>query len=341
MACEAEGRRPTLVIGATGAVGSRLLRALAERHGGAAVVACVRRTPLSPELLALGIRCERGVDVRDGASLERAVRAHQPSVVWNLAAPLSVDTAADPAAAEDITVGGMRRLLAALDACGCDAAVCFSDSIGSFGASAPREGAPARWLVANPTQDPGSDYGLQKRGCRELLRAAAERGRDTRWAVIPGVLHADASWGGGTTEYALEAVACAARGDVYECPVPPDARLPMINAPDLVEGLLALQAAQRGALGEPEAGYAVAGFSFTPRELFAELERLAPGFAWRDASAGGGAAAKFAVVWPDSLSPEAARRDLGFAPRWGLRETVEGIFNAHRARGASEPSAKL
>lgn len=37
--------------------------------------------------------------------------------------------------------------------------ICFSDSIGSYGLKAPREGATADWLVENPTQDPGSDYG--------------------------------------------------------------------------------------------------------------------------------------------------------------------------------------
>ena len=47
--------------------------------------------------------------------------------------------------------------------------ICFTDSIGSYGTSAPRRGATARWLTENPTQDPGSDYGLQKRAVRELL----------------------------------------------------------------------------------------------------------------------------------------------------------------------------
>lgn len=39
--------------------------------------------------------------------------------------------------------------------------------------------------------------------CRKLLAdfAAKVEGGDTRWAVIPGVLHADPTWGAGTTEY--------------------------------------------------------------------------------------------------------------------------------------------
>ena len=135
---------------------------------------------------------ETGVDLRDTESVHRCIARHvpclpllEPSVldpsvhgvvarhaspaspassasptllsVWNLAAPLSVETELDPSVAEDVTVGGMGRILAALDACGASPAtrVLFSDSIGSFGASAPRVGASAAWLVANPSQDPG------------------------------------------------------------------------------------------------------------------------------------------------------------------------------------------
>ena len=61
---------------------------------------------------------------------------------------------------------------------------------------------------------PGSDYGRQKRKCRDLLRAYTAEGGDTRWAVIPGVLHADATWGAGTTEYALDLILCAVEGRV-------------------------------------------------------------------------------------------------------------------------------
>lgn len=51
----------------------------------------------------------------------------------------------------------MRTILAACKAHGVRK-LCFSDSIGSFGHSSPREGATAAWLVAHPEQDPGSEY---------------------------------------------------------------------------------------------------------------------------------------------------------------------------------------
>jgi nucleoside-diphosphate-sugar epimerase len=78
--------------------------------------------------------------------------------------------------------------------------ILFTDSIGSFGAAAPRQNCAARWLTEHPEQDPGSDYGRQKRGCREVLSEfAASANGDPRWAVLPGVLHAEPVWGNGNS----------------------------------------------------------------------------------------------------------------------------------------------
>ena len=108
--------------------------------------------------------------------------ADENTTVWNMAAPLSVETAMDPAVAEAVTVGGMMNVLNAMRKVGARR-ICFTDSIGSFGMMAPRRGATARWLTENPHQDPGSDYGRQKRRCRNLmLRFAQDYGGDPRFA---------------------------------------------------------------------------------------------------------------------------------------------------------------
>ena len=79
----------------------------------------------------------------------------------------------------------------------------------------------------------------------------------------------------------------------------------------------------------------MAGFSFTANQLIARLRTsmfpdltLAP-----SASAvATGAAAELARAWPDSLSGEAARRDLGFKPTRLLDETIREICTAHAHR---------
>ena len=130
----------------------------------------------------------------------------------------------------------MKRLLEACNEYGVKN-VYFSDSIGSLGKASPRALGSAKWLAANPNQDPGSDYGLQKRECRDLLAEYTQKhGFNTRWAIIPGVLHTQASWGGGTTEYALDALFAAAKGETFVCAVPENEQLPMIHSDDLIEG---------------------------------------------------------------------------------------------------------
>ena len=65
-------------------------------------------------------------------------------------------------------------------------------------------------------------------------------------------------------------------------------------------------------------GYSLAGFSFTPTQLFDLLSARRPDFKWsmseqaEQQPAEVGSAAMFARLWPDSLSPFEAARDLGF-----------------------------
>ena len=161
------------------------------------------------------------IDVRNPESVDNLLKEHggPDTAVWNLASPLSVETALSPAVAEAVTIGGMKNVLSAMKKVGCRR-ICFTDSIGSFGADSPREGTSAGWLTDNPTQDPGSDYGLQKRACRELMMEFKDRdGGDPRWAVVPGVLHSEPVWGNGTTEYALDAMMAAAMGKDFVCPI--------------------------------------------------------------------------------------------------------------------------
>ena len=148
--------------------------------------------------------------------------------------------------------------------------------------------------------------------------------------MIPGVLHTDAAWGAGTTEYALDAMLCAARGRPFASPVPHAAVLPMIFSDDLVDGLLRLMDARRVDLREPEGGYALAGFSFSAEALFALLRARPSGF--EEAGEALTPAARFAELWPNSLSGEEAKRDLGFVARWGFEGAVEEILKEHVAR---------
>ena len=151
-----------LIIGAAGAVGKRLTQALA--RAGSHVIASDRHDHLPSSIKNSAKVCVGGIDVRDEASVVKLFKDHadKDTAVWNLASPLSVETAMSPEVAEAVTIGGMKNTIAGMRAVGARR-ICFTDSIGSFGASSPRTNCSARWLIDNPDQDPGSDYGRQKR----------------------------------------------------------------------------------------------------------------------------------------------------------------------------------
>jgi len=327
----------TLVIGAAGAVGKRLCAALA--RAGGEVTAADRMTYIPNSLRYFCRDSVGGVDVCDKAAVAQLFRdyADAQTTVWNLASPLSVETALTPEVAQRVVIGGMHNVLDAMNEVGCRR-ICFTDSIGSFGSASPRDGVSPRWLVDNPTQDPGSDYGIQKRAVREILDAFAQRGGDPRIAVLPGVLHEEPVWGNGTTEYALDALLAASRGEKFRCPIDPGVRLPMVYAEDLMRGLLSLQTADEAELLEPQRMYNMPGLSFTPAELFHEILQYKPDFRWFAGPLDPNMD-KFARLWPDSLSTTESLRDLDYEPDVTLPAMVAGVLNAHSSRRLSNKAA--
>jgi nucleoside-diphosphate-sugar epimerase len=329
-------QQKTIIIGAAGAVGKQLSRAL--KNAGSTVIAADRMKHLPGSVKEVASIVVGGVDVRDPAAVNALLREHgcENTTVWNLAAPLSVETALSPEVAESVVIGGMKNTLAAMELVGCRR-ICFTDSIGSFGASSPRTGAKASWLVANPTQDPGSDYGLQKRACRELLNDFRLRGGDPRFAVLPGVLHTQPVWGNGTTEYALDAILAAAFNKHFVCPIDPDVTMPMVFVDDLMRGLVALQFSEEAELKEPERGYTIPGLSFSANQLFHEIRQHNPDFTTSveinenmD---------KFARLWPDKLSDEEAKRDLEYEPVVSMPLMVAAVLNGHASRRLNSKAA--
>jgi len=151
------------------------------------------------------------------------------------------------------------------------------------------------------------------------------------------VLHSEPVWGNGTTEYALDALLAASRGQPYECPVDPDVTLPMIFVDDLMRGLLSLQYAGERELREPQRLYNIPGLSFSPEQLSREIRQHVPDFQVEVKLNHN--MAKFAQLWPDTLDPRGALNDLDFEPDVSLPRMVASVLNAHSARKVNNKAA--
>ena len=99
-----------LVIGAAGAVGKRLCSALS--RAGADVVAADRMQFIPSKIRNVCQTCIGSIDVRDPVSLRKLFRDHadENTIVWNLASPLSVETANNPEIAAPVVIGGMKAI---------------------------------------------------------------------------------------------------------------------------------------------------------------------------------------------------------------------------------------
>ena len=101
----------TIIIGAAGAVGKRLTAALS--RAGSDVIAADRMEVIPSTLRDVAKTCVGGVDVRDKDALVKLFEEHAgpETTVWNLASPLSVETALSPEVAQEVVIGGMKNLL--------------------------------------------------------------------------------------------------------------------------------------------------------------------------------------------------------------------------------------
>lgn len=295
-----------LVLGAGGQLGTELVPALLELPTTEAVVAADRKAlTFAPHAKLTAVTA----DVLDPARTRQLLAEHRIDTVYHLAALLSAAGEKDPAAAWNINLQGLITVLDAV----VEAKVSrmfWPSSIAAFGPNTPRDLTP-QYCVMDPT----SMYGITKLAGELLCDYYHRRyGLDVRSLRYPGLISYVAPPGGGTTDYAVHIFYEALRHNAYTCFLGPDTALPMMYMPDAVRATLELmQAPAEQVL--IRTSYNLAGVSFTPAQLAAEIARQRPGFAisyapdFRQA---------IADSWPRSIDDSRATADWGWRPRYDL-----------------------
>ena len=293
-----------LIIGANGQIGTELAEALVARHGPDAVVT----SDLSPRGRVPGLAHE-ALDVTDAAALAAVHERHRVTQVYLLAAALSARGEQHPTWAWELNMKGLLNVLELARTQGLDR-VFWPSSIAAFGPSTPRDATPQKTVM-----EPGTVYGISKLAgegwCAWYHRV---HGVDVRSLRYPGLISWKTPPGGGTTDYAVEIFHAALRDGRYTSFLGPESALPMMYMPDAIRATLALMDAPAEQVRERHS-YNLAGVSFTPAELAAEIARQRPGFTidyapdFRQA---------IADSWPRSIDDQAARADWGWRPEYDL-----------------------
>ncbi len=309
-----------LLLGANGQIGTELAEALAQRHGPAAVVT----SDLAPQGRLPALRHE-ALDVTDAAALAAAVKRHGITQIYLLAAALSASGEQHPQWAWHLNMTGLLNVLELARTAKLQR-VFWPSSIAAFGPGTPGD-APQHTVM-----DPGTVYGISKlAGERWCAWYHAKHGVDVRSLRYPGLISWKTPPGGGTTDYAVDIFHGALKAGRYTSFLRADTRLPMMYMPDAIRATLALMDAPADAITE-RGSYNLAGCSFTPAEIAAEIARLVPGFTLECAPDFRQA---IADSWPQAIDDSLARRDWGWAPQYTLRAMVAEMLAELRPRLAA------
>lgn len=312
-----------LVIGSSGQIGSELVLALRKIYGGENVFATDIKYP-SKEVGSTGPF--QILDVLDFNNLLHFVVRYKITQIYNLAAVLSGNAEKIPLQAWDIN---MKALMNTLEvARQSDAKKLFwPSSIAIFGPTTPMENTPQLTVM-----EPNTVYGISKLAGERWGEYYFNRyDIDFRSVRYPGLISYKTEPGGGTTDYAVEIFFEAAENKKYECFLSENTGLPMMFMDDAISNTIKLMQADASKLSIRSA-YNMAGISFDPKGLAAEIKKLMPEFEitykpdFRQA---------IADSWPASIDDSLAVKDWGLEQEFDLQkmtETMLGKINEKLAK---------
>jgi nucleoside-diphosphate-sugar epimerase len=93
----------------------------------------------------------------------------------------------------------------------------------------------------------------------------------------PGIIGHQSLPGGGTTDYAIDIFHKAIFDETYTCFLGPQTCLPMMLMEDAVKATIALMEAPQTSI-KTRTAYNIAGLSFTPEQIAAEIKKNIPTF---------------------------------------------------------------
>lgn len=304
-------KKTILITGAGGQIGSVLTKTLRDTYGANSVIATdIRSTELGDGPFEL-------LDVLNGNRLHELVNRYRVTEIYHLAAILSARGEQNPKIAWDINMDSLFNVL--------DAAkernlkVFFPSSIAAFGPNTPKVNTPQD-TITQPTTVYGISKAAGENWCQYYF---LKYGLDVRSVRFPGIIGYQSLPGGGTTDYAVDIYHKAILGEDFTCFLGPDTRLPMLYMDDAIQGVLQLMSAPKDKLSI-RTSYNLAGVSFTPSEISAEIQKHHPDFKIHYAPDFRQA---IADSWPQSIDDQQARQDWNWHPQFDLARMTADMLS--------------
>lgn len=300
-----------LVIGASGQIGVELTLALRKIYGGENVIASDLR---EENALLHGTGPYVSIDVMNKEMLHVHVIRQGITQIYLLAAILSATGEKNPNLAWHLN---MQSLLHVLDIAREENLhkVFWPSSIAVFGPSSPKHNCPQQTII-----EPVTVYGISKYAGEFWCNYFNHRfGVDVRSLRYPGLISYKSAPGGGTTDYAIEIFHEALEEKKYECFLREDTYLPMMYMNDAIRATIELMEAPASHINI-RTSYNIAGLSFSPKEIAAEIKKHIPEF---EINYNPDYRQQIAESWPASIEDTEARNDWG----WKADYDLEALTN--------------
>ncbi len=306
----------SLVIGATGQIGSELTMLLRRTFPNGKVVAgYIKGCEPKGKLLSSGPSEE--VDVCNAKQIADAVDKYDIDTIYNLAALLAATAERLPLKAWDIQMNGLINVLEVAREKKC--AVFTPSSIGSFGPSTPHKNTPQDTI-----QRPTSMYGVTKVATELLSDYYFHKyGVDTRSVRFPGLISYTTLPGGGTTDYAVEIYYAAVKGEEFVCPIAAGTLMDMMYMPDALRAAIDIMQANPRYLKHRNS-FNIASMSFDPETIAASIRKYIPSFKMRYEV--DPVRQSIADSWPDNMGDTCARKEWGWAPTYDLDAMTQDMI---------------
>ncbi|MEM6644005.1 MAG: NAD-dependent epimerase/dehydratase family protein [Bacteroidota bacterium] len=303
-----------LIIGACGQLGTELTIRLRKLRGKENVIA----SDLSDEPVDL-IRDGKyqKLNILDQNRYHEILKENGITEVYHLAAVLSARGEQDPKFAWKLN---MDSLLTVLDS-GREGIkkIFWPSSIAVFGPDTPPKDTPQRTVM-----NPNTVYGISKQAGERWCEYYFQKfGVDVRSLRYPGLIGYKALPGGGTTDYAVDIFHKAIKGEMFDCFLREESRLPMMYMDDAVKATMDLMQAPADQINI-RSSYNLSAMSFTPSEIVAEIRKHYPEF---QVSYRPDFRQQIADGWPGSIDDSHARSDWGWQPEYDLSSLVKVMLS--------------
>lgn len=293
-----------LVIGSSGQIGTELVQGLRDIYGIDGVIASdVKVTEQAKE------GPFEVIDVMDANGLLEVVKKHKVTQVYLLAALLSATAEKMPKFGWDLNMIGLFNVL--------DLAkekhirqVYWPSSIAVFGPNTPKINTPQYTIM-----EPSTVYGISKQAGERWCEYYFNKYQvDVRSLRYPGLIGWKSAPGGGTTDYAVHIFHEALSKGTYCSFLSENTTLPMMYMPDAIRATIGIMQADPKNV-KIRSSYNLAGFSFSPKEIAAEIRKHLPDFTitYQPDSR-----QQIADSWPQSIDNQCATADWGWKPEYDL-----------------------